>query len=133
MMKAMLSAVGVALAAAVLFATTGAQEAGTQAPASAAAVGSRASLSERVRGLLAESGVRVGAAESQVTPARVHRELRVSWEADKAALPKPAAEQYRNVRGRVALSQAAVRREGGLPRQRSAELSSTQVVVVALD
>ena len=132
-MKVMLSAIGVAIAAAVLFATTGAQESGRQAPPAEAAVGSRASLSERVRGLLAESGVEVGAAANPSAPARSHRELRVSWEADKAALPKQSAAQYKNASGRVALSQSAVRREGALPKQRSAELSPTQVVVVALD
>lgn len=130
MMKVMLSAVGVV--AALLFATAGAQEAGTSAPVSPAA-GSRAPLSERVRGLLAASGVEVGTAASPPASARTHRELGVSWEADKAALPKPAAAQYRNAPGRVALARAAVRREGGLPKQRSAELSPTQVVVVALD
>ncbi|HEX8189550.1 MAG TPA: hypothetical protein VF586_14435 [Pyrinomonadaceae bacterium] len=134
MMKATLSAIGLALAASLLFATTGAQEAGKVSPP-ASAVGSRASLSERVRSLLAEAGVEVGAAAAN-TPAasaRAHRELKVSWEADKSALPKPAAAQNKNAPGRVALLGASARREGALPRQRSAELSPTQVVVVALD
>jgi len=117
-MKAMLSAV----VAALLFAAAGAQEI------------SRVSLSERVRALLAESGVEVGVAADTPAPAsRAHRELKLTWEADKAALPAPAAVQYKNAKGRVALAQASVSREGGLPRQRSAELSPTQVVVVALD
>jgi hypothetical protein len=133
MMKATLSATGLLLAAALLFATTGAQESGTPAPASNAAVGSRASLAERVRGLLAASGVEVGPAANPLATARSHRTLRVSWEADKAALPRPAAAQYRNAPGRVALLSASARREGALPKQRSAELSPTQVVVVALD
>lgn len=133
-MKVMLSVIGVALAAALLFATTGAQEPGTKSPAAGAAVTKRARLPERVRGLLAESGVEVGAAVvDAASAARSHRELRVSWEANKAALPGPASAQYRNAAGRVALSQASVTREGGLPKQRSAELSPTQVVVVALD
>ena len=133
-MKLTLSAVGVAIAAATLFATTGAQESEKHAPPAGAAVSGRAALSERVRALLAESGVEVGAADTtQGAPARSHRELRVTWEADKAALPGPAAAQYKNAAGRVTLSQSAVRREGGLPKQRSAELSPTQVVVVALD
>ena len=133
-MKAVLSAVGIALAAAMLFATTGAQEAGSPASSAETGVGSRTSLSERVRSLLAASGVEVGTAVGQSsTSARSHRELRVSWEADKAALPKPSAEQYRNAPGRVALSGAVARRQGALPRQRSAELSPTQIVVVALD
>jgi hypothetical protein len=135
MMKATLSAIGLVCAAAMLFATTGAQE--TNAPASSAetAVASRAPLSERVRGLLAASGVEVGSAASLTSNAssRSHRELRVSWEADKSALPRAASAQYRNAAGRVALASAEVRREGGLPKQRSAELSPMQVVVVALD
>ena len=134
-MKATLSAVAVALAAATLFATTGAQEPGkpTPAPPAQTAVGNRTSLSERVRGLLAASGVEVGSAVSVQPSARSHRVLKVSWEADKAALPKPSAAQHGNAPGRVALLGASARREGALPRQRSAELSPTQVVVVALD
>ncbi|HEX8146368.1 MAG TPA: hypothetical protein VF591_04115 [Pyrinomonadaceae bacterium] len=135
MMKATLSVIGIALAASLLFATTGAQEAGTPSTSAAAAVGSRATLSERVRGLLAAAGVEVGApaAGTPAASARSHRELKVSWEADKASLPRAAAVQDRNAPGRVALLRAATRREGALPRQRSAELSPTQVVVVALD
>ena len=133
-MKVMLSAIGLVCAAAMLFATVGAQETGTLAVSADTAVGSRTSLSERVRSLLAAAGVEVGsAANTASASARSHRELKVSWEADKAALPRPAAVQYKNAPGRVALSGAMVRREGGLPRQRSAELSPTQVVVVALD
>lgn len=133
-MKATLSAIGL-VCASLLFATVGAQETGTPAASSNNAVGSRASLSERVRALLAASGVEVGSAANLTSnaSARAHRELSVSWEADKAALPSPAAVQYKNAAGRVALASATVRREGGLPKQRSAELSSTQVVVVALD
>lgn len=117
-MKVMLSAV----VSALLCAAAGAQEVG------------RAPLAERVRALLAESGVEVGAAvNSTSTSARSHRELRVRWEADKVALPAPAPAQYRNAKGRVALAQEAVSRAGSLPKQRSAELSPTQVVVVALD
>jgi hypothetical protein len=134
MMKATLSAVGLILAASLLLATTGAQESGAPAPLGNNAVGSRVTLSERVRGLLAESGVEVGAAASPAaSSARSHRELKVSWEADKAALPRPAAAQNRNAPGRVALLSASARRAGALPKQRSAELSPTQVVVVALD
>lgn len=132
-MRTILSAVGIALAAAMLFATTGAQEAGPHAPSAGAAAGSRAPLAERVRTLLAESGVEVGPAPTPPASSRSHRELRATWEADKASLPRPAAAQYRNAPGRVALARAAERREGGLPKQRSAELSSDQVVVVALD
>jgi hypothetical protein len=134
-MKTKLSAIGLVLIASLLFATVGAQETGTPAPSASNAVGNRTFLSERVRGLLASAGVEVGPAANTASdaPGRSHRELRVSWEADKAALPQPAAVQYRNAPGRVALSRAAVRREGGLPKQRSAELSPTQVVVVALD
>jgi hypothetical protein len=125
MMKVLVSAIGLLCVASLLLATTGAQE---------TAVARRASLSERVRGLLAEAGVEVGpAVNTSVLPARAHRELRVSWEADKAALPRAAAAQYRNAPGRVTLSRAVMRREGVLPKQRSAELSPTQVVVVALD
>lgn len=131
-MKVTLSAVVLALAASLLSATAGAQERGTSAPSVNETVGGRTSLSERVRGLLAESGVEVGAATSS-TPAPTHRELRIKWEAQRAALPPPAAAQYRNAAGRVALAQAPARREGALPKQRSAELSVTQVVVVALD
>ncbi|MFL6335174.1 MAG: hypothetical protein ACJ754_17825 [Pyrinomonadaceae bacterium] len=134
MMKAMLSAIGLALAVATLSATASAQEAGTPPAQAETAAGGRASLSERVRGLLAESGVEVGLAPNSVlTSARSHRELKVSWEADKAALPSPAAVQSKNAAGRVALAQASAKREGALPKQRSAELSTTQVVVVALD
>ena len=133
-MKATLPAVAVVLAAAALFATTGAQESGAPAAPVGNAPGGRASLAERVRGLLAASGVEVGMASNPAqASARSHRELRVSWEADKAALPSPAAAQYGNAPGRVALLSRAVRREGALPKQRSAELSPTQVVVVALD
>lgn len=135
MMKATLSALGLLCAAALLFATVGAQETGTPASSTETAVSSRTSLSERVRGLLAASGVEVGSALNTTAnaSARSHRELKVSWEADKAALPHPAAVQYKNAAGRVALASSTVRREGGLPKQRSAELSPTQVVVVALD
>lgn len=127
-MKATLSAAGLLLCvAAALFATAGAQEAGKTAPEEA--VSGRASLSERVRKLLNLPGVEAGAP----TTARTHRELRLSWEADKAALPSPSAEQHGNAPGRVALLGTAARRVGGLPRERSAELSPTQVVVVALD
>ena len=134
-MKAKLSAIGLVCAASLLFATAGAQETGAPASSAETAVGSRASLSERVRGLLAAAGVEVGSAANPASnvSARSHRELRISWEADKAALPRPAAVQYKNAPGRVALAGAALRREGGLPKQRSAELSPTQVVVVALD
>jgi hypothetical protein len=134
MMKATLSATGLVLAAAMLFATTGAQESGAPAPPGNDAVGSRASLSERVRGLLAASGVEVGpAANPAAAHARSHRVLRVSWEADTAALPKPAAVPYKNAPGRVALLSAAARRDGALPKQRSAELSPTQLIVAAFD
>jgi hypothetical protein len=137
MMKATLSAIGMVCAAALLSAMAGAQETGTNAPAASVndAVGSRASLSERVRSLLAASGVEVGPAASPASnaSARSHRELKVSWEADKSTLPSPAAVQYRNAKGRVAPAGASRRREGGMPKQRSAELSPTQVVVVALD
>jgi hypothetical protein len=137
-MRTVLSAIGIALAAALLFARAGAQETGSHNSPAQAAVDNRASLAERVRALLAASGVEVGtaanaAAVAPVVPSRSHRELRVSWEADKAALPKETDAQYRNVPGRVALARAAVRREGALPKERSAELSPTQVVVVALD
>ena len=133
-MKATLSAIGLMLAAAMLFATTGAQESGAPAPPVNNAVGSRASLAERVRGLLAASGVEVGpAANPAAAAARTHRTLRVSWEADRDALPKPAAVQYKNAPGRVRAAGAGARRDGALPKQRSAELSPTQVVVVALD
>ena len=134
-MKATLSAIGLVVAASLLFATTGAQESGAPARRADGAVGSRVTLSERVRGLLAESGVEVGAAANPPagSSARSHRQLRVSWEADKAALPRPAAAQYKNAPGRVALLSASARRAGALPKQRSAELSPTQVVVVALD
>jgi hypothetical protein len=133
-MKAMLSAIGLVCAAS-LFATAVAQETGTPAASTETAVASRTSLSERVRALLAASGVEVGPAlnTTAASSSRAHRELKISWEADKAALPHPAAAQYKNAAGRVALASANVRREGGLPKQRSAELSPTQVVVVALD
>lgn len=133
MMKATLSAIGLLLAAAMFFATTGAQEPGVPAPSANNAVGSRVSLAERVRELLAASGVEVGTAASPSASARAHRTLRVSWEADKAALPQPSAAQYRNAPGRVRVASATVRRDGALPKQRSAELSPMQVVVVALD
>ncbi len=132
-MKATLSATGLLLAAAMLFATTGAQETGTPAASSNDAVSNRSSLAERVRGLLVASGVEVGPAAAASANARSHRTLRVSWEADKAALPHPSAAQYKNAPGRVALLGASARRAGALPKQRSAELSPTQVVVVALD
>jgi len=132
-MKATLSAVGFVLAAAMLFATTGAQESGANASQASNAVSSRASLAERVRELLAASGVEVGTAVSPSESARSHRTLRVSWEADKGALPRPSAAQYKNAPGRVSLLSASARREGALPKQRSAELSPEQVVVVALD
>lgn len=133
MMKATLSAIGLALAASLLLAGVGAQEQGAPASAGKNAVGSRAPLAERVRALLAARGVEVGPAASQGSAARSHRQLSVAWEADKSSLPAPAAAQYRNAPGRVSLASAAVRRAGGLPKQRSAELSPTQVVVVALD
>ncbi|HWS90719.1 MAG TPA: hypothetical protein VN282_27365 [Pyrinomonadaceae bacterium] len=134
MTKVTLSAIGVGVVAAMLFATAGAQEAGRHAPPAGAAVPGRAALAERVRALLAESGVEVGAADTTTpAPARTHRELRITWQADKASPPGPASAQYGNAGGRVALARAAVRREGALPKRRSAELSPTQVVVVALD
>src|ERR1044072_7160244 len=100
-MKVALSAIGIVLAASLLLATAGAQEAGTNASSSGNAGGSRAALMERVRGLLAESGIEAAAANLSA-PARSHRELRVSWEADKAVLPKPSAAQYGNAPGRLA-------------------------------
>lgn len=133
MMKVTLSAIGLLVAAVMLFATTGAQESGAPDPSGENAVDSRVSLAERVRGLLAASGVEVGPATSPSTAARSHRTLRVSWEADKTALPRPSGAQYRNAPGRVALLGASARRDGALPKQRSAELSPVQVVVVALD
>ncbi|HEX8293220.1 MAG TPA: hypothetical protein VF570_15775 [Pyrinomonadaceae bacterium] len=137
MMKTTLSAVGLLLAASLLPARAGAQEAGkgsaTNALPAEAAVRSGAPLAERVRALLAAKGVEVGPAANPVPAARSHRVLRVAWEADKSALPGPAAAPNRNAPGRVTLARAPVRREGGLPKQRSAELSPTQVVVVALD
>lgn len=134
MLKATLSAVGLALAASLLLlANVGAQEQGAPAPSGHSAVGSRASLAERVRALLAAKGVEVGPAANPAPAARSHRQLSVAWEADKSALPAPAAVQNRNAPGRVSLSRGAVRRAGALPKQRSAELSATQVVVVALD
>lgn len=133
-MKVVLSAIGLLTAAVMLFATVGAQETGSPASSAETAVGSRTSLAERVRGLLAEAGVEVGtAANTAAASARSHRELKLSWEADKAALPKPSAAQDRNAPGRVALMSAVARREGGLPKQRSAELSPTHIVVVAFD
>ncbi|HEX7314811.1 MAG TPA: hypothetical protein VF297_12870 [Pyrinomonadaceae bacterium] len=134
MMKTMLSAIGLVCAAATFSLMAGAQEAGTNpaAPSTNNAVGSRASLSERVRALLAAAGVEVGVVNA-TQPARAHRELKINWEADKNALPAPARAQNRNAPGRVALASAPVRRDGALPKQRSAELSPTQVVVVALD
>lgn len=131
-MKVTLSAIGLLLSAAMLFAATGAQESGTPAPSSNDAVVGRVSLAERVRELLAASGVEVGTVAT-ASSARSHRTLRVAWEADKAALPRPAAVQYKNTPGRVARLSASARRDGALPKQRSAELSPTQVVVVALD
>lgn len=134
MMRVALSVIGLLTAALMLFATVGAQETGTPQASVETTVGSRTSLAERVRGLLAEAGVEVGtAANTASASARMHRELKLSWEADKAALPKPSAAQYRNAPGRVALMSAVARREGGLPKQRSAELSPTHLVVVALD
>lgn len=135
MMRTTLSAIGLLLllAASLLLADAGAQEPGTSAPAAGTAVRSRAPLAERVRALLAAKGVEVGPAANPNPAARTHRVLGVAWEADKASLPGPAAAQYRNAPGRVTLARAAARREGGLPKQRSAELSSTHVVVVALD
>lgn len=132
-MKVTLSAIGLLLAAAMLFATTGAQESGAPASPASNAVGSRAALAERVRELLAASGVEVGTAASPAASTRSHRTLKVSWEADKAALPRPSAVQYKNAPGRVSLLSASARRDGALPKQRSAELSPEQVVVVALD
>jgi hypothetical protein len=133
-MKVTLPALGVMCAAALFYASAGAQEgAGVpSAPKTAAERGD--ALSERVRRLLAEAGVGVGAAGANSSSAsRTHREVALTWEADKASLPEPAAAQYRNAQGRVALARAAERRAGALPKQRSAELSSGQVVVVALD
>lgn len=131
-MKATLSAVGLALAASLTLAAAGAQQS-APAPAQRQAAGSRATLADRVRALLAAKGVEVGPAANPNPASRTHRELSVAWEADKAALPAPAAVQHRNAPGRVSLARAPVRRGGGLPKQRSAELSTTEVVVVALD
>lgn len=132
-MRTTLSAIGLLAAASLLLASAGAQEAGTPGPPAGTAVRNSTPLSERVRALLAAKGVEVGAAANPGPAARSHRQLSVAWEADKSALPSPAAAQYRNAPGRVTLARASVRRGGGLPKQRSAELSPTQVVVVALD
>lgn len=137
-MKAILSGLGLACAASLLFAAAKAQDGARPAPAARRPAERGGPLAERVRGLLAEAGVEVVAAgdsagDSAVAGARSHREVVVSWEADRATLPAPAAAQYRNAPGRVALARAARRREGSLPKQRSAELSPEQVVVVALD
>lgn len=130
-MKVALSAVGLVLAASLLLlADAGAQEAGAPSPQEKSAVGS---LAERVRALLAARGVEVGAAPSPNSSARTHRRLSVEWEADRSALPAPASAQHKNAPGRVTLARASERRTGALPKQRSAELSTTQVVVVALD
>lgn len=136
-MKIILSVLGLACAATLFLAAAGARPqegAAVRHDSSNPAEWGGANLAERVRALLSASGVEVGA---EVRPAvaarsRSHRAVRISWEADKAALPRPAA-QHLNAPGRVALARAAERREGGLPKQRSAELSSDQVVVVALD
>jgi len=137
-MKATLSVVGIACAASLFLGGAGARPqegAGARQDSSNPAAWGGVSLAERVRALLSASGVEVGAEVKHETAARArsHREVRISWEADKAALPRPAAAQYLNAPGRVALARAAERRVGGLPKQRSAELSSDLVVVVALD
>lgn len=137
-MKITLSALGLACAASLFLAAAGARTqdgAGVRQDSPNPAAWGGASLTERVRALLTAAGVEVGADVKPAAAARArsHREVRISWEADKAALPRPAAAQYLNAPGRVALARAAERREGGLPKQRSAELSSDQVVVVALD
>jgi hypothetical protein len=132
-MKSTLSAVGLVLAASLLLANAGAQESGGNVSPEKNAAGSRVTLAERVRALLAAKGVEVGAAATTTPAARSHRQLSVAWEADKASLPAPAAAQHRNAPGRVTLARAGVRRAGALPKQRSAELSTTQLVVVALD
>lgn len=132
MMKVMLSAIGLVCAAALFSVLAGAQESGTN-PAVPLTHNGRAPLPERVRALLSEAGVEVGPAAQADPSARSHRELKVTWEADKSALPRPAAAQDRNAPGRVALAGPPARREGGLPKHRSAEISPTQVVVVALD
>lgn len=133
MMRTTLSAIGLLMAASLLLANAGARGTGAQAPPAETAVRSRAPLAERVRALLAAKGVEVGPAANPEPAARSHRVLGVAWSADKSALPAPASAQNRNAPGRVTLSRASARRAGALPKQRSAELSPTQVVVVALD
>lgn len=137
-MKITLSLVGLGCAASLFLVAAGARSqegAVVRHDSSNPAAWGGAGLAERVRALLSAAGVDVGADVKPAAAARArsHREVRISWEADRAALPRPAAAQYMNAPGRVALARAAERREGGLPKQRSAELSSDHVVVVALD
>lgn len=137
-MKIVLSVVGLACAASLFLVAAGARQqegARVRQDSSNPAAWGGASLAERVRALLSAAGVEVGADVKPAAAARArsHRAVRILWEADKAALPRPAAAQHLNAPGRVALARAAERREGGLPKQRSAELSSDQIVVVALD
>ena len=137
-MKITLSVLGLACAASLFPAAAGARPqdgASVRRDSPNPAARGGASLDERVRSLLSAAGVEVGADVKHAAEARArsHREVRIFWEADKAALPRPAAAQYMNAPGRVALARAAERREGGLPKQRSAEMSSDHVVVVALD
>lgn len=137
-MKITLSLLGLACAASLFLAAAGAgpqERANVRKDSSDPAAWGGASLAERVRALLSAAGVEVGADLKPAADARArtHREVRIAWEADKAAIPRTAAAQHPNAPGRVALARAAERREGGLPKQRSAELSPDQLVVVALD
>lgn len=96
----------------------------------------RTSVPSRISELLSAAGVDVG--EDVKAPdgarARSHRETRVNWEADKASpQSRAAAGQNADAPGRFILARTAEKRDGGLPKQRSAELSPNHVMVVAVD
>jgi hypothetical protein len=124
-------------------ARAGAQD-GTARPSTAQAADAT-TVPRRIGELLSAAGVDLGegAQASDAARARSHREVRVAWEAfkasdkasasDRAPASATSAAQSANAPGRVRLASAAESRGGGLPKQRSAELSSDQLMIVAVD
>lgn len=106
------------------------------APAEARAVAERrSSVPGRVGELLSAAGVHVedGGPPPDAARAGSHREVRVTWEAERASPPGLATARNASAPGRVTLSLGSQRREGGLPKRRSAELSPNHLMLVAVD
>jgi hypothetical protein len=93
-----------------------------------------AALTSHLKELLSAVGVAVREDAPSAPRARSYREVKVTWEADKTSpLSHASAAPNQNPPGLVSLSGAGRTRDGGLPKQRSAELSASQIMLVAVD